>query len=103
MPHRSLLPKQRENVFHTIMEALTNVLRHAQAKTAWLRIHYDAPILAVAVEDDGIGMPAGETRRFGNGLRNMRWRIAELGGTIEWRQRPEGGTIVRLAVPVGQA
>ena len=55
--------------------------------------------LAVHIEDDGAGIASDAP--IGVGRRSMKDRAAELGGRIDIRQGPEGGTIVRLELPLG--
>ncbi len=78
-------------------EALTNVIRHAQARrcTVWLCLD-DA--LYVAVDDDGIGLAEGY--RPGVGLASMRERAEELGGACRIERRPEGGTRLIARLPL---
>lgn len=65
------------DVYRISQEALTNVARHAHARTACLRVHLHADgRLHWAVEDDGVGLPAlGEALRRGNGLAGLKERV----------------------------
>jgi signal transduction histidine kinase len=80
--------------YRIAQEALTNVVRHAAARTCTLRVAVDASahLLKVLVEDDGSGLPHGY--RKGVGLHSMRERAAELGGSCEIGPGAEGGTRV---------
>ncbi|HVL85884.1 MAG TPA: sensor histidine kinase [Pseudonocardia sp.] len=80
-------------------EALTNVVRHAGARTATVRVAADARRLELEVRDDGAGLPAAPAR--GVGLSSMRERAGELGGTLSVTAAPGGGTVVRAALPLG--
>jgi signal transduction histidine kinase len=68
-------------------------------------------LVELEVEDHGVGMPssrrradaAGGADRRGLGLVTMRERADLVGGTIEFAQPPEGGTLVRLRVPMGRS
>src|SRR5438445_5711529 len=64
-------------VFRIAQEALTNLARHAEARTASVVIMIDEG-LHLEIRDDGVGLPA--ERRAGVGLASMRERTAELGG-----------------------
>ena len=86
------------HVYRVLQEALGNVARHSGATEAWVRLHAEHGVLALDVEDHGRGMD-GERRR-GLGLVAMRERAELLGGTLEFTRPPEGGTLVRLRVPV---
>jgi signal transduction histidine kinase len=84
-------------------EALTNVVRHAEAQRCALSLAIDEGTLRLEVRDDGRGLPdsrAGETGRAGVGLTTMRERAAELGGRLVVEALPEGGTRVRAELPL---
>lgn len=83
-------------------EALTNVARHAAAGSVDVRVHARTDGVELRVDDDGSGPPPDPAPR-GNGLRNMRSRATELGGTLTLTARPGGGTRLRWAVPLGSA
>jgi signal transduction histidine kinase len=78
-------------------EALTNVLKHARASRVQVRVSQADGILRLEVEDDGSGRAA--ARAGGRGLRNMKERARQLGGTLDVLASP-GGTCVALRVPV---
>ena len=82
----------------TVKEALTNALKHSRAQTVRLRLTWNPPDLAIAVEDDGAGFePTGASSR-GNGLRNQATRMQEIGGTVEIKSAPGQGTQVTIRV-----
>lgn len=85
--------------YRIIQEALTNVVHHAQARCAVVRLRLDRQLL-IEVADDGVGINGG--RVGGMGLRSMRERAAELGGSFSIEPAPGGGTIIRAALPTGQ-
>jgi signal transduction histidine kinase len=78
-------------------EALANVSRHANATHCWIRLRI-ADDLVVTIEDDGRGIPRGRSR--GVGLRSMRERATELGGSFSIVGRPGSGTIVTARLPL---
>jgi signal transduction histidine kinase len=86
--------------YRIVQEALTNVVKHAQARTCTLRLVLtDAKdALEVEVCDDGVGLPA--EHRSGVGLLSMRERAEELGGTCVIEPRAERGTRVWARLPV---
>ena len=88
--------------YRIIQEAMTNVARHARARTCRVRLSFDqiGSILELETTDDGVGMP--EDRRAGVGLSSMRERAEELGGALVVEPGSEGGTrvLARLPVPV---
>jgi signal transduction histidine kinase len=83
--------------YRIVREALTNVVRHAQAKNCRvsLRLHEG---LTVEVTDDGRGLP--RERRAGVGLLSMRERAEELGGVCTIDTMPGGGTRVLARLPL---
>ena len=87
------------HVYRVLQEALANVARHSGARHAFVRLRATASNLELEVEDHGRGIVADVSRR-GLGLVAMRERAALLGGTLEFLQPPEGGTLVRLKVPI---
>jgi signal transduction histidine kinase len=90
------------HVYRIMQEALNNVARHSGAKHAWVRLRVTDSLLELDIEDHGVGMNAA-TRRRGLGIVTMRERAALVGGTIEFARPREGGTLVRVRVPAGQA
>ena len=85
-------------VYRIVAEALTNVVRHANATHARVALSRAEDGLTVEVLDDGAGMPAETTA--GVGLHSMRERAAELGGRVELSCPADGGTLVRACLPV---
>jgi two-component system, NarL family, sensor kinase len=83
--------------YRIVMEALTNVVRHAQASRCVLKVQRNDNLIII-ISDDGCGLPA--TVRLGIGMRSMRERAEELGGTWSIEARPGGGTVVRACFPL---
>jgi signal transduction histidine kinase len=75
-----------------VQEALTNTIRHAQARRARVTIRYDAPCLHLRVADDGTAVAAGG--RHGHGIDGMRERAALHDGTVAAGPAPDGGWLV---------
>jgi signal transduction histidine kinase len=90
--------------YRIVLEALTNVARHAHAKTCQLRLSVGrgTGVLEVEITDDGAEIP--ENRVAGVGLSSMRERAEELGGTLAVEPGPEGGTrvLARLPLPTSE-
>jgi len=83
-----------------VQEALTNVLRHAAASTAWVRVRSDGGHLEISVRDDGRGTP-GELLSHGMGIPGMRSRVEALGGTLDAGPLADSGFEVRAVLPEG--
>ena len=84
-----------------VQEAVTNVVRHAGAHHAEVRLLYGDGVLEVRVDDDGRGGAVGAESPAGNGIRGMRERAAALGGTLGIGTSPLGGTRVDAVLPTG--
>jgi signal transduction histidine kinase len=100
-PSAPVDPTVAIHVYRIMQEALTNVARHSGAKHAWVRLRVADGLLELEVEDHGAGMNAATPRR-GLGIVTMRERAALVGGTIEFARPRQGGTLVRVRVPVEQ-
>ncbi len=84
-------------VYRITQEALTNVARHARAKSCVVRLAVNEDV-ALEIVDDGVGIPA--ERSAGVGLSSMRERASELGGSCVVERAPEGGTRVLVHLPM---
>ncbi len=86
-------------VYRIVLEALTNVERHAHAQTCLIRLNQPtAGCLCLEILDDGSGLP--EKYHAGVGLMSMRERSAELGGECQITTRRTGGTQIRVLLPI---
>jgi signal transduction histidine kinase len=86
-------------VYRITQEALTNVIRHAEAHNCHINLGLDesAGFLCLDVQDDGKGLSI--KRRAGVGLNSMRERAEELGGALTVTTLPTGGTQLRARLP----
>ncbi len=85
--------------FRIIEEAVTNVMRHAEARQCLIQLELTAKgELALSVTDDGKGL--GDTYRTGVGMYSMRERSQELGGSFDIQTRPNGGTQIQVSLPI---
>jgi signal transduction histidine kinase len=96
LPPMPLTAEVRHNLFLAIKEALNNVLKHARASQVRLEMELNGSVLRILIEDDGRGCLPDEVDRFGNGLENMRRRLTDIGGRLEWTTQPGKGTAVRM-------
>ena len=81
-----------------VREAISNTIRHAQARHLRVRVRASAGELLLDLTDDGSGVPAAVLA--GSGMRNMRTRAGELEGRIDWAPGTEGGAKVLLRMPL---
>jgi signal transduction histidine kinase len=106
----SLRPEIEVTLLRATQEALANIRKHAQASSVVLTLSYMEEIVALDIQDDGIGfdphnLPApllGETSgRFG--LKALRERIEQLEGTFTLESAPGSGTTIAVALPSVEA
>ena len=91
-----LSPAQANVLCLALREGVTNIVRHARATAAVLRVETDGASLRLWLEDDGVGCGSCE----GNGLRGMRERVKQAGGAMEVVPAPPGrGTALDLRLP----
>lgn len=104
LPKTPIPPEVRHNIFLAAKEAVTNIVRHAKATGAWIRLRLEPSRFILEIEDNGQGMANMDQARAKtrNGLTNMRKRLEEVGGSFAIEPRPEGGTVVRLSGPLGK-
>lgn len=85
--------------YRIILEALTNVERHAHAQHCLIRLELtDERSLCLSICDDGHGLP--DEYHAGVGISSMRERVAELSGTFKITAQPGGGTRVQVRLPL---
>jgi two-component system sensor histidine kinase DesK len=89
------LPAMQESVLSlAVREAVTNVVRHAQARTCRMRLEQQNGSCRLEIHDDGCGSSSSE----GNGLRGMRERVEMIGGTLH--RMTEDGTTLTITLPL---
>jgi signal transduction histidine kinase len=87
-------------IFRIVQEAFNNIIKHAEARHAGLRLHYDETKLCIAVSDDGNGFdPDMVGSKKQAGLRNMETRTKMLGGTMNISSFPSYGTTLSFTIP----
>lgn len=93
------------DLLRLLQEALTNVFKHSGAGRVDVHVQRDGAVLRVGVRDDGVGLQAGEAARaaggeWGTGLASMRLRAQRLGGRLQVETASDGGTALRLELPL---
>jgi signal transduction histidine kinase/ligand-binding sensor domain-containing protein len=98
-PARELSTDLRHNLFLVIKEALNNIVKHACASEVWLRAAVTPEALQVVIEDNGRGFEKTPDDALADGLRNMRQRMADIGGECRIESHPRKGTRVLVHLP----
>ncbi len=108
LPQYPLSSQLRHHLLLAVHEACTNVLKHSKAEQVEVQIVHSASTFEIEVSDNGNGFNLSETVRqsadsttvTGDGLRNMKQRLAEIGGQCFINSRPGKGTTVRFVLPL---
>jgi signal transduction histidine kinase len=87
-------------VYRVVQEAITNVIRHAGASSAGVRISRNQTEIIVEVHDDGVSSSHARVPVPGYGLRGMAERVAAVGGTLSYGPDRRGGWTVEARLPV---
>jgi len=103
------LPRDLETaLFRIVQEGLTNVHRHSESGTVTIRIVRDSREVSLAIADSGTGIPRQKVREIeagrasGVGLRGMRERVRQLGGSFRIRSSDKG-TVIVIRLPLDDA
>lgn len=99
LPDPPLDTERALHLYRIVREAISNTIRHAQARRLRFRLRHAGDHLGIELTDDGEG-GADAAARPGSGMRSMRSRAAELAGDIHWTPGTEGGTKVLLSFPL---
>ena len=86
--------------YRIVQEALTNVARHARAKTVYIDLQSDGEHLDLSIRDDGIGFNPDMVRRHSKsfGIVSMEERASLLGGQLSI-DSSDSGTVIRVRIP----
>ena len=94
LPNIVVSGAMRRNIFLVVKEALNNVLKHAQATEVNIVLERVADGLKLSIHDNGRGIDFEKLRQFGNGLKNMKKRMNDLG--ISFTIENKNGTLITL-------
>lgn len=104
--HRNLKDVDFESkdiiLYRIVQEALTNIIKHAEARNVTVRMHYKEGKVALVIKDDGKGFDVKDQSglRKGIGLSLIRERAKLMGATLQITSAAGKGTLIRLSVPV---
>jgi signal transduction histidine kinase len=95
-----LPPESETALYRIVQEALTNIVKHAQARNVSIVLTRKPGSVAAVIEDDGQGFDPALVREDGFGIEGMRERVALLDGRLEVESSAESGTTLVAEVPV---
>lgn len=90
-------PRSAFILYRVTREAINNSLRHAQANNITVTLHFTNPF-QIVIKDDGIGIKNAGLNSSGQGMLNMRDRLALLGGKLSIESTPEKGTTITASI-----
>jgi ligand-binding sensor domain-containing protein/signal transduction histidine kinase len=88
----------RHNLFFAFKEALNNSVRHSGASEIQIEFLVEPARFQIVIADNGTGFDPASPRTEGNGLKNMRRRLEEIGGQFEIWSRPGQGTKIKMTI-----
>ena len=97
IPRVHLSDQQRRNIFLVVKETLNNISKHAHATTVTISLNAEKNFFQIRISDNGQGFSVSKARAGGNGLKNMRQRMNEMGGEFEISSETGNGTITILS------
>jgi signal transduction histidine kinase len=97
---RALAAATEVVLLRAAQEALANIRKHAAARSASVRLEYDAEAVRLEVRDDGVGFEPGTSKDGHFGLRGMRERVTQAGGRLTVDSAPGEGTGLTVELPI---
>ena len=99
IPDLHISGEQRRNIYLVIKESLHNIVKHSGASEVNISFQLNGGLRA-CIHDNGKGFETGSSRRFGNGLKNMKQRMESVGGSFDIEKK--NGTTIKLYCPLQQ-
>jgi signal transduction histidine kinase len=99
-PLPPLAPEAELAFFRAMQEALSNVARHAEARTVWVTLDVGGGRVTLTVRDDGRGLRGPQTGQRGTGVAGMHERFARLGGRVSLGEATGGGACLEASLPI---
>jgi signal transduction histidine kinase len=93
-----LTPDRAQMLYRVLQELVSNVLKHAQAKTVYVTLTIDGDEVCLTVEDDGVGFDQQQPTESGIGLENLKDRVASVGGQLDVDAKLGRGSLFSIRV-----
>jgi signal transduction histidine kinase/streptogramin lyase len=104
IPPCPLAPEEQHHLLSVAKEAMNNVLKHSHAVHLSIHMAIVDDVFELTLQDNGLGFdPADNVSHEGNGINNMRARVAEIGGRLQIVSRPNQGTRLSCCFPCARA
>ncbi|GAB3890492.1 hypothetical protein GCM10028803_01340 [Larkinella knui] len=87
-------------IYRVVQELLNNALKHADSQVITVQMMTNDEAILISVDDDGKGADFETNPSKGNGIANIKSRIAYLGGQVMWQSEPGKGTSVMISLPM---
>ena len=100
LPNIEVIGEIRRNVFLVVKEALNNILKHANATEVNIKLVRVEDSLTLYIQDNGKGIDMDKLRQFGNGLKNMKKRMADI--HVDFKIENKNGTLITMHRKVTQ-
>jgi two-component system sensor histidine kinase UhpB len=98
--NEALIPDNiKETIYRIIQEQLTNIIRHAKAGKALIKLHNSAKTVFLSIEDDGIGFNQTQSRN-GVGITNILNRVETYNGSVNIISSPGNGCRIEVSIPL---
>jgi signal transduction histidine kinase len=96
-----LTKEQSLAIYRIFQEALTNIVRYADAKKVNINLDKSGDLFRMQISDDGKGIsPVDSSNNLSIGIMGMQERVKQLGGIFEIQGNPDQGTIIKVTLPV---
>jgi signal transduction histidine kinase len=101
LPPYALTAQFRHDLFLTCKETFNNIVKHAHASDVTIEVQVSGNQLTITITDNGVGLEQkAEERSRRNGMKNMRSRMAAIGGDMQVSSAVGGGTTITLTAPL---
>jgi signal transduction histidine kinase len=101
VPEEGLPTRIKHELLRISQEAISNAVRHAKPTVVSVTLRWEPPNLILKVKDNGSGISSASLAKSeGFGLRNMRTRASQIGGTLDIQSASGHGTTIVLTVPI---
>lgn len=98
LPQTAITKESHRELFMVVKETLNNISKHADASQIIFSVQLDTQFLLLTIKDNGDGF--NDTKANGNGIRNMKSRIAAIDGQFEMISKKHEGTTVIVSIPI---